>query len=307
MSTETTYELEITLIGAEAERPLQKEYLTAWLVSRGFDTFVEEVVDNLDLFPDEYESWQAQEHGMSAGPILLHSFQREVMEQLGFDVESAFAGHVRCQIREQATQQWQEGWKDAFTGFACGSFWVTPPWEEAPATSTLLRIDPGLAFGTGQHATTQLCLSAIEPIAQQITPAESSLLDVGCGSGILAIAACKLGFARVEACDIDANAISATEHNAALNEVHIPVIQGSIEQYPPNASFTCIVANILFPVLQVMLPDLLARLAPTGYLLLSGIITEQAQPLLKLGEKLGLKLTERRTQEDWEVLVLRRL
>lgn len=306
MSTDVTYEIEISLIGPQADRGLQKEYLMAWLVGHGFDTFVEEVVDNLDLFPDEYESWQAQENLDSTGPILLHSFQREVLEQLAFDVESAFSGNVRCLLREQATQAWQEGWKDAFTGFSCGSFWVTPPWEEAPANTNMLRIDPGLAFGTGQHATTQLCLSVLEPVSESMTPGESSFLDVGCGSGILAIAACKLGFQRVEACDIDANAISATQHNAALNDVRLPVLQGSIELYPPDASFSCIVANILFPVLQIMLPDLLARLAPTGRLLLSGIITEQVQPLLDQGVKLGLKLQERKTQEDWEVLVLGR-
>jgi len=302
--TDQTYELEIAFIGAEADRLLQKEYLTAWLVGKGFDTFVEGIVDHLDLFPDEYEDWQSQGPADTA-PVLLHSFDKRVLEQLSFDVECAFASHVRCTLRSQSTQSWQEGWKESFASFACGSFQITPPWETVTDPTHALIIDPGLAFGTGQHATTQLCLLEIETLAGKHLPGErGACLDVGCGSGILSIAAAKLGFDRVEACDIDSNAVTATTHNAELNGVSIHVKLGSIHSYADEPkAFACIVANILFPVLQQILPELLACLAPKGTLLLSGIITEQVEPLVTQATALGLALTGRQTQGDWEVLV----
>ena len=112
---------------------------------------------------------------------------------------------------------WREGWEDGWRAFhhgvRVGRLWVGPPWENAPADAVAVVIDPGRAFGTGAHATTRLCLELL----QEVEP--TSLLDVGCGSGVLSVAAAKLGFAPVRAVDIDEVALETTRANAAANGV----------------------------------------------------------------------------------------
>ncbi len=151
---------------------------------------------------------------------------------------------------------WEDGWRAFHHGVRVGTVWVGPPWEEAqaPADSIALVIDPGRAFGTGAHATTRLCLELL----QKVEPA--SLLDVGCGSGVLSVAAAKLGFEPVHAVDIDEVALETTRANAAANGVVVDV--GS-ELAPASLA----VMNIALDVVEGMLPELpVARAITSGYL-----------------------------------------
>jgi [LSU ribosomal protein L11P]-lysine N-methyltransferase (EC 2.1.1.-) len=154
--------------------------------------------------------------------------------------------------------------------------WIVPTWHEAPDAAAInLKLDPGLAFGTGSHPTTRLCLRWLDA---QLAPSQT-LLDYGCGSGILAIAAIKLGAGLVDGVDIDAQAVASSRDNAMLNAVHarfcLPHELGA-------AHYDVVVANILTNPLKAMAPMLAGRVRGGGRLVLSGILLEQAQDVIDL-------------------------
>jgi ribosomal protein L11 methyltransferase len=152
------------------------------------------------------------------------------------------------------------------------SFWIVPTWHQPPAQARqVIRLDPGLAFGTGTHPTTRMCLrwiAAHPPRGQRV-------LDYGCGSGILAIGAARFGAASVDAVDIDEAAVRSTEENAAANEVQLSV------GLPERASgvYETVLANILATPLKVLAPLLRGHVAPGGSLVLAGILARQAGEL----------------------------
>ncbi|HSJ80915.1 MAG TPA: 50S ribosomal protein L11 methyltransferase [Thiobacillus sp.] len=152
--------------------------------------------------------------------------------------------------------------------------WIVPTWHTAPDSRAInLKLDPGLAFGTGSHPTTRLCLRWLD---DHLAGGET-LLDYGCGSGILAIAAVKLGAARVDGVDIDAQAVTASRDNAALNEVAARFcLPGELAP----GQYDIVVANILTNPLKGMAPLLAGRVRAGGRLVLSGILAEQADEVM---------------------------
>lgn len=151
-------------------------------------------------------------------------------------------------------------------------FWVVPTWHEPPAQAKqLIRLDPGLAFGTGTHPTTRMCLRWIAR-----NPVPTRVLDYGCGSGILAIGAAKMGAHEVVAVDIDDAAVQSTRLNAEANTV---VLQAGLPQVAQGA-FGLVLANILASPLKVLAPLLCAHVAPGGSLVLAGILARQAEELV---------------------------
>jgi ribosomal protein L11 methyltransferase len=155
---------------------------------------------------------------------------------------------------EEVCDGWEDAWKEFHHGVEIGRLWVGPPWEAAPAGATGVVVDPGRAFGTGAHPTTRLCLELL----QEVEP--TSLLDVGCGSGVLSIAAAKLGFSPVGAFDLDEVSLEVTAENAALNGVAVDVLE---ELRPAELA----VMNIALEVVEGMLPKLPVKRAITsGYL-----------------------------------------
>lgn len=151
--------------------------------------------------------------------------------------------------------------------------WIVPSWHEMPAASAdtvNIRLDPGLAFGTGSHPTTHLCLAWL---AEQLRPG-ASVLDYGCGSGILAIAARKLGAGLTLGVDIDPQAVQATYDNAQINEVEV---QAVLPDELGDGEFDFVVANILSNPLKVLAPMLCQRVASGGRLILSGVLERQAE------------------------------
>ncbi|MDE2607806.1 MAG: 50S ribosomal protein L11 methyltransferase [Burkholderiales bacterium] len=152
------------------------------------------------------------------------------------------------------------------------SFWIVPTWHEPPAAARqVIRLDPGLAFGTGTHPTTRMCLRWIA----QHPPAGQRVLDYGCGSGILAIGAAKFGAASVDAMDIDEAAVRSTEDNARANGVQLSA------GLPDRAAgkYDTVLANILATPLKVLAPLLCGHVAPGGHLVLAGILARQAEEL----------------------------
>lgn len=206
-------------------------------------------------------------------------------------------------VREIAEEDWLESWKAQFTPLRIGRFLVRPTWSDAPvpADAIELVLDPGMAFGTGLHPTTQQCLEAASTL-----PLEArSLLDVGTGSGILAIAAAKRGASPVVAVDTDPLSVDAARENAERNRVAIPVGLGSAADVPGRFEF--VLANIVAPVLQRIAGDLAARLAPEGLLVVAGISLPNERDTRAALAAAGLRTTVDRTvRDDWVALAVRR-
>jgi ribosomal protein L11 methyltransferase len=177
-------------------------------------------------------------------------------------------------------------------------FWIVPTWHEPPAQARqVIRLDPGLAFGTGTHPTTRMCLRWVATHA----PEGQRVLDYGCGSGILAIAAAKFGAAEVHAVDIDEAAVRSTGDNARANGV---ALQAGL---PPLASgiYQTVLANILATPLKVLAPLLCAHVAPGGSLVLAGILERQAEEL-KEAYAPYVRLEVSDTEDGWILMTATR-
>lgn len=179
-------------------------------------------------------------------------------------------------LREVAEQDWVRLTQAQFDPIHIGkNIWVVPSWHQAPEPDALvLELDPGLAFGTGSHPTTRLCMEWLEAHP----PQGQSVLDYGCGSGILAIVAHKLGATRVVGVDIDPQAVESARHNSERNACRIDYcLPDQLTAAGPDSRFDVVIANILSGPLQLLAPLLCRHLAPGGRLLLSGVLAPQAE------------------------------
>jgi ribosomal protein L11 methyltransferase len=166
-------------------------------------------------------------------------------------------------------KDWLAEWKKHWRPTEVGRFVIAPPWSEVTSSNIVIRIEPNMAFGTGTHETTQLCLEAIGEIYKP----DQTFLDVGTGTGILAIAAAKLGGSSIAACDTDTDSVRIARENAAANDVAdtITFFDGPIDDLTPIHDFVC--ANLTLDVISPILPLLIAK--TRCVLLLSGILAEQ--------------------------------
>lgn len=207
-------------------------------------------------------------------------------------------------VRELPEKDWLTEWKKHWQPVEVGRFIIAPSWSEpralagAGANHLLIRIDPGMAFGTGTHETTRLCLRAIDKYFNG-----GSFLDVGTGTGILAIAAATIApEARIIACDTDADAIRIARENAALNNVdaRIDFQVGSVSEEMPSADFVC--ANLTAPVIIDLLPAVLG--ATCGRLVLSGILDSQFEMVNRRLMQLTTSVNEVMQDGEWVALVI---
>ncbi len=221
----------------------------------------------------------------------------------------AFHGDLVGELETQwvAEEDWANAWKQFYTVLHVGERLVIKPrWQDyAPAPDEIvIALDPGMAFGTGTHPTTQLCLEALE----KLPVAGKSVLDVGTGSGILAIAAAKLGAAYVDALDTDPVAVSAARDNvveAGLASA-ITVREGTLPLSDPAPTYDVVLANITAQTLITLAPHLRAVIAPHGRLLACGIIDAKADAALAAFDAEGLRLLDRREAGDWVLLDMER-
>lgn len=210
-----------------------------------------------------------------------------------------------------ADQNWMEAWKQNYHPIPIGKkLIIVPAWLTSPDEERFpIRIDPGMAFGTGTHPTTQLCLELMEEYA----PVAQDVIDLGCGSGILSIAALKLGAGRALAVDIDQAAVDGTFENARANDIHsgLHTGLGSLEELLAGKfafqRAPLVLANILANVLIRLFEAGMGNLVlPGGVLILSGILQEQAESVLLAAQAQGFQLIQQRQSGDWVALVVRR-
>lgn len=233
---------------------------------------------------------------------------REQINALFEPLRGIFAGRIFALGENQIVRQedWAEGWKQHFHPMHIGkNLVIRPSWENylAEQNEKIVVLDPGMAFGTGSHGTTLLCLQAIAELFESTQPPRS-LLDVGTGSGILAIAAAKLGATQVVACDIDPLACQVARDNCDQNQVtaQVEITSALLDQIP--GQFDLVVANILAEENVRLATELVAHLAPTGHLLLSGILAEK-EALVRQGfSSLPLTYLGTQSQDEWLCLHL---
>jgi ribosomal protein L11 methyltransferase len=222
------------------------------------------------------------------------------LRQCGIDI-----GTGRISMAKVRREDWAESWKRHFKAIAIGqALLIKPSWIKRKAVpgQAVVVLDPGLSFGTGQHPTTRFCLEQLVAAKKQDTAA--SLLDMGTGSGILAIAGVKLGYQPVAAFDFDPAAVRVARANAQVNGVAArirPTIQ-DLTRLPlnPARQFDVICANLICDLLVAERSRILARLKPGGRLVLAGILKTQFPSVRRAYQQVGLTLIARHAEHEWE-------
>jgi len=235
-----------------------------------------------------------------AAASAVDSTERALWHLQAFGLRSVSA----LQVRPVEDGDWTDAWKQHYVAQRIGRVVIVPSWttEELRADEVAIVLDPGMAFGTGLHPTTRGCLALL----QEIDPMPDAVLDVGCGSGVLAIAALRLGAARADALDTDPLAVESTRSNAERNGVggRVRVSHGSLPEAPAER-YPLVVANLVAAVLVDLALRLAAHLAAGGRLVASGIIEPRADEVVSALTGAGLAVETRRDDGEWVSLLLR--
>lgn len=207
--------------------------------------------------------------------------------------------------REVAEEDWANAWKEHFDVHRVGRrLVIKPPWKEYIPTEDdiVIEIDPGMAFGTGLHPSTKLCLTALE---EHLQPG-MSVLDLGTGSGILAIAAAKLGAASVLALDTDSVAVEAASANVKANGLEgiVTVRHGTLTPGEAEGPFHVIAANIIARVINELAGEMLCRLLPGSTVICGGILAERLDEVIHRFESLRAQIKEISTEDDWRTVII---
>ena len=262
------------LVDSKQAEPLSDALMEAGALSVSLEDADAGTLDETPLFGEpDYPTAELWPHSIAAVLLDEHVDVAKILavaaHQAGISTPTEYT------IETVAEQDWVRLTQSQFDPIPISPrLWIVPTWHEAPDRSAInLKLDPGLAFGTGSHPTTRLCLRWLDA---HLTGGET-LLDYGCGSGILAIAASKLGAARVDGVDIDTQAVTASLDNATLNDV---TARFCLPAELAPGTYDVVVANILTNPLKGMAPLLAGRVRAGGHLVLSGILAEQADEVM---------------------------
>jgi ribosomal protein L11 methyltransferase len=243
-----------------------------------------ESVENLIFESEGMEHWNLYENFDDKGYWVQGVFESLEDAEVGkqaFEEVVAVSGDLK--ILELEDRDWKESYKDHFKPWAIGNLHWAPLWlkdeYQLPEGHQAVWLDPGMAFGTGNHGTTRLCVEQLIAFKESGHSEKACrLVDAGCGSGILAISAAKLGFENVKGFDIDADAVRIAAENADLNDVgRIEFAVCGLEEGLPEAGGDCLLANILANVLVANSERLVRAVAPGGWLILSGILGTEVE------------------------------
>jgi len=266
---------------------------------------IDEILDALYEveMPNPPGAWEDVETG-DAWIEVFGTDEREMLDAASRLEEVARRGRVEtlALVEALAYEDWTESWKKFFHTIRVSErVVIRPAWEEYEAAEdeVVIAIEPGMSFGTGLHATTRACVKLIEKL-RNCEIKKLNLVDMGCGSGILAIAARKLGFTHVSGYDFDPLAVKVSHENAELNGVgDIPFAVGDILK-PPLPKADIFVANILAPVLEEAALFVRDAVARGGHLILSGILASQYDSVKAVYEGLGFRELETEVEGEWK-------
>jgi len=280
-----------------------------------------------------------EDAGTPTGPITVRAYLEinDQIEETRQKLEESlyYLGRIQplptASYKEIADQNWMEAWKQHYKPILIGKrLVILPAWMDSPDPNRIaIKIDPGMAFGTGTHPTTQLCLDLMEQAIAEIRVSrvvngsssnslrisnnEFRTIDVGCGSGILSIAAIKLGAASALGVDIDSGSIDNARGNANANSIGSELILGVgsvqeiLDDQFPFRKAPLVVANILAPVIIRLFDTGLAELIEDhGVILLSGILREQAPNVIEAAQAKGLRMNEQKQMGDWVAFAMSR-
>ena len=288
--------------------------------SAEFDEFLNDKTMNWDYIDDDLMGLKNCETTVTVylpdnaqGLENLEAVKLELKALNGRDTDNLF-GRLEYELKNVREEDWANNWKKYFKPLTVGQkFLIKPSWEEAAPDETrkILEIDPASSFGTGQHNTTQLCLELIE---SYVKPGDT-LLDLGCGSGILSIAAILLGAKSIKAVDIDQNSVKIARENAEKNNIPKEIYSAYcgniidddnlVRQLGQGYQVVC--ANIVADVLIAMSGRFKRFLDENGILLISGIIDSRKDEVLEVIKNCGFELIEIREKEDWVAAAFRPL
>ncbi len=283
----------------------------------GYGVAISDVKDVIALQRDKSTYWDYMEEGLTQGEgsdVLVKAFialgeSGKVIPQIRGDIESMASncggalplGSLEMTKREVEGDDWIEIWKKHFRPIHLGAIVVVPEWieYEKKEGEQVVLLDNNMAFGTGEHETTAMCVKLLQ---QYITP-QSVCIDVGCGSGILGISAIKLGAKRAYLSDIDFVAVESARHNAALNGVteKVEIIKSDLLENS-EVSADIILANITADILVGLAPSMPKNLKRGGKLILSGIIESKEEEVLSAFGAQGLRLEKRMKEGEWIAL-----
>lgn len=281
------------------------------------------IEDPLDLehFKEEFPYWDYIDEGIENREIDIVVIKayfpqedtkiEEVIPQLRIQIEELKhfgleIGKLAISESEMEQEDWEDGWKRYFKTFhATDRIVIQPIWEEyeAKEDEIVVKMDPGMAFGTGEHETTAMCLSLIEKYLKE----GDDVLDVGCGSAILSIAAKKLGADKVAAIDLDPVAVRVAKENISYNELEgqIKVMEGNLVD-EVDERYDIVVANIMADVIILLTSSVKDFLKEGGIFIASGIINEKRGDVIRVLKENGFVLSDSLQQGEWNALVTRR-
>ena len=264
------------LVDSKTAEPLSDALMEAGALSVALEDADAGTVDETPLFGEpDYPSAELWQRSVAVVLFEIDADVAAILAEAAAAIGApAPAGYT---IETVADEDWVRLTQSQFDPIPISPrLWIVPTWHDAPdATAINLKLDPGLAFGTGSHPTTRLCLAWLDA---HLAGGET-LLDYGCGSGILAIAAAKLGSGTVDGIDIDPQAVTASRDNATLNAV---TARFGLPGELPECTYDVVVANILTNPLKAMAPLLAGRVRMGGRLVLSGILAEQADEVMAI-------------------------
>lgn len=259
------------------------------------------VTAELDHEPDDWSVWceMFERHGVPGTvqtdlPPTISAYlapgAEAALPKLSRDLSELGAVRVSTELVQE--QDWAESWKQFFVPRKIGGIWIRPTWEESQGTPEIV-LDPGQAFGTGDHPTTRMCLELL----QEWNGVKGSVADIGCGSGILSIAAALLGFGPVSAVDIDPLSVEATRENAVRNGAGVEACCGKgFEPLPPGEKYALVVSNIISAALINLAPEVSAR---TDAWIVSGIIDSNWSDVESCVNRTGFRVGKVKREGEW--------
>lgn len=281
---------------------------------------ISDVKDVIALQRDKSAYWDYMDEGLVAnasGDVLVKAFialsdAKKVIPEIRRDIEEIVAncggalplGTLETTYREIEGDDWIEIWRTHFRPIHLGRIVVVPEWieYEKAADEQVVKLDNNMAFGTGEHETTSMC---VELLQEYLTP-DSVCIDVGCGSGILGISAVKLGARQAYLTDIDAVAVESAKHNCKLNDVTVKVVVARSNLLDDSAlKGDIMLANITADILEKLAPSIPKNLKAGGTLILSGIIDSKLDRVVEVYSAQGLTLVKKVKKGEWNALAFR--